>query len=119
MMHSPRLWPVIILLSAIAAGIVNFIAPDMAGRPLIVMWFLFVCPGMALVRFLCDDTPAVQWTLAIALSLTLDAIVAGVLLYAGKWSIGASLAVIMALSIVGAIAQLARPHFSFARSSSC
>ncbi len=114
-MCASRLWPVIILLSAIAAGIVNFITPVMVGRPLIVMWFLFVCPGMALVRFRRDDTSAVQWTLAIALSLTLDALVAGALLYAGKWSIGASLAIIMALSMVGAIVQLARSYFSFSR----
>lgn len=114
-MRSSRLWPAIILLSAIATGVVNFVTPGMVGRPLIVMWFLFVCPGMALLRFLHDNTPAVQWTLAIALSLTLDAIVAGTLLYAGKWSIGATLAIIMVLSMVGAIAQLARSYFSFSR----
>lgn len=114
-MRLSRLWPVIILLSAIAAGVANFIVPDMLGRPLIVMWFLFVCPGMALVRFLRDDMPAVQWTLAIALSLTLDAIVACALLYVGRWSIGASLIIIMALSMVGATAQFVRPYFSILR----
>ena len=80
------LWPAVILLSALAAGLVNFVIPDVVGRPIIVMWFLFVCPGMVLVRFLRLSEAIAEWTLAIALSLSIDAIVAGIQMYAGLWS---------------------------------
>ena len=63
------LWPAVILLSALAAGLVNFVIPGAVGRPIIVMWFLFVCPGMVLVRFFRLSEAVSEWTLAIALSL--------------------------------------------------
>ena len=67
------LWPIILMLSALAAGLVNVVFTDIAGRPLIVFWFLFICPGMVLVRFLRLKEPVAEWTLAIALSFAIDA----------------------------------------------
>jgi len=102
------LWPAVIILSALVAGLVNFVIPGAAGQPIIVMWFLFVCPGMVLVRFFRLSEPVSEWTLAIALSLAIDAIVAGIQMYAGLWSPQATLAILIGFCLVGAIAQIAQ-----------
>ncbi len=101
------LWPAVIILSALAAGLVNFVIPGAAGRPIIVMWFLFVCPGMVLVRFFRLSEPVAEWTLAIALSLAIDAIVAGMQMYAGLWSPAVTLAILIGFCLVGMIVQIA------------
>jgi len=101
------LWPAILILSAIVAGVVTFVFPDIAVRPIVVMWFLFVCPGMVVIRFLHLKEPVVEWTLALALSFSIDAIVAGIQLYAGMWSPSATLIILMSLCLGGAIVQIA------------
>jgi hypothetical protein len=102
-----HLWPIVIMLSALAAGLVNFVIPGAAGRPIIVMWFLFVCPGMVLVRFFRLGEPVAEWTLAVALSLAIDALVAGIQLYVGLWYPAATLEILIGFCLVGAIAQIA------------
>lgn len=101
------LWPTIIIsLSTVATGLVTFVNTDIAVRPFIVLWFLFVCPGMALVRFFRLEELVVEWILALALSFAVDAIVAGILLYAGRWSPTATLEILMGISLGGAIIQI-------------
>ncbi len=95
-----------------ATWIVNAVMPSMALRPLIVLWFLLVCPGMALVRFLRLREPIAEWTLAIAVSLVLDALVASVQLYAGRWSPILSLSILIELCAVGALVQLLFPRLA-------
>ncbi len=102
----PWLWQAIIILSTIAAALFTFLFPEAPLRPIVVMWFLFICPGMMLVRFLHLNEPVFEWVLALALSLALDAIVSGIVLYAGKWSPVAILSIIISLSLAGAITQL-------------
>ena len=104
------LWPAVIALSAIAVAAVTFGGGAPALRPAIALWFLAICPGMALVRLLDVGDTAAELTLAIALSLILDAIVAIVILYAGLWSPRAGLLVLIALSLAGAALQVARPR---------
>lgn len=99
------LWPMIILFSALAAGLVNFLFPNLIGRPIIVMWFLFICPGMMVIRFFQLKEPITEWTLAIALSIAIDGLVAGLQLYSGHWSPFATLGIIMAITSLGAIIQ--------------
>lgn len=103
----PWLWQAIIILSAFATALFAFLFPVTPLRPFIVMWFLFICPGMMLVRFLRLNEPVVEWVLALALSLALDAIVSGFVLYAEKWSPVAILVIILGLSLAGAFTQLA------------
>ena len=98
-------WPTIIILSALAAGLVNFLVPGMAGRPIIVAWFLFVCPGMMVIRFFRLKEPVTEWTLAIALSLAIDGLVVAIQLYSGHWSPPAALGIVMSICTIGAIAQ--------------
>ncbi len=100
----PWLWPAIIILSAIAAGLVTFVFTSTALRPMIVMWFLFVCPGMAVVGFFrLGDV--VKWTLAVALSFAIDGIVAGIVLYAGRWSPTGILGILIGLSLGAGLVQ--------------
>ena len=99
-------WPVVIILSALAASLVNFVFPDLVGRPIIVMWFLCVCPGMMLIRFFQLKEPVTEWTLAIALSLAIDAAVAGIQVYSGHWSPPITLVIITVICIIGVLIQM-------------
>ncbi len=104
---SNLLWTTIIICSVIAAGLVTFVFTDTIIRPVIVFWFLFVCPGMIVVRFLQIKQPVVEWTLALALSFAIDAIVASIQLYLGKWSPVGTLSILIGFCLVGVIVQLA------------
>jgi len=104
--ESNWLWPTIIIFSAVAAGLVYFVFTDTIVRPALVFWFLFVCPGMMVVRFLHLKELVVEWTIALALSFAIDALVAGIQLYAGKWSPTGTLSILMILGLCGAIVQL-------------
>jgi hypothetical protein len=106
------LWPTIIILSILATGLVSFVATDIAGRPLIVMWFLFICPGMALVWLLRPEEPMVKWTLAVALSFAIHGIVAGILMYTGQWSPTGTLEILMGISLAGVLMQVGCSHFN-------
>lgn len=108
----PWLWPVIIVLSALAAVLATVVVPDTPVGLIIVMWFVFVCPGMMLVRFLRLNEPVVEWVLALALSFAIDAIVAGILIYTGRWSPTGILAILIRFSVVGEIVQLVSAHLA-------
>lgn len=65
---------------------------------------------MTLVRFLRLSEPAVEWTLALTLSLSIDAIVAGIQLYAGLWSPTGTLDILICLCLGGSFVQIAIPR---------
>ncbi len=106
MMRALRIWPAVIICSTIAAAFVNFVDGSLAIRPIIIMWFLFVCPGMTLVRFLRLRSWVVEGMLALALSLSVDALLAGVQLYAGLWSPDVTLLILCCLCLGGAFIQV-------------
>lgn len=98
-------WPVIIVASALGTGLATF-RDAAAARPALSLWFLLICPGMAFVRLLRLNDAIAQLTLAVALSLALDTIVAVAMLYAGLWSPKGILSVVIALSLLGAALQI-------------
>jgi len=108
------IWPGVILGSAVASGLFFFLAIESPLRLIITLSFLLVCPGMAFVRLLRLDESYYEWTLAIALSISLDAIVACLLLYTGFWSITLGLSTLIIISLLGALLQLlwTRPTFT-------
>ncbi len=106
-------WPSIIILSAIGVSLVTFVFTGTVVRPALVMWFLIVCPGMAVVRFFRLKQVATEWMLAPALSLAIDACIAGILLYAGWWSPVRILGILIGFCLCSAIIQLIAMHFSF------
>ena len=99
------LWPATILLSAAAIGLIVFAGVAAPARPFVALWFLLMCPGMALVRLLRVNGLAIQLTLAIALSLVLDSLVAIVMIYTGTWAPAAGLMVLIGISVFGAVLQ--------------
>lgn len=111
-MRPAWLWPLTIIFSAGAAALFTFVIPGTAVRLFVDLWFLFVCPGMAVVRLFRLDNAAAEWMLAIALSFALDGIVAGLLLYINRWSPAATLVILLDFSLVGVIAQVFMDGFS-------
>ena len=105
---SNLLWSTIIILSAVAAGLVNTVFTHTAVRPAIVLWFLCVCPGMVLIRLLRLKELVVEWTLALALSFAVDALVAAIQLYTGRWSPSGTLNILIGFSFIIAIVQFTR-----------
>jgi hypothetical protein len=98
-------WSLTLILSIIAVGLVNFVFTNVIVRPVIVMWFLFVCPGMAVTRLLNLKEVIAEWALALALSFSIDAIIASILLYAGMWSPSGILVLLMAFCCCCVIGQ--------------
>lgn len=104
------LWLLIIIGSAIAVAGVTFI-PALANlstglRLCVSLWFLIICPGMAFVPLLRLSNAGDEWTLAIAISLALDTLVAEFMLYTERWSPPSILLILICLSLIGLILQL-------------
>jgi hypothetical protein len=98
-------WTVIIVFSGVIAGIFSQISTVPQARVAVVLWFLLVCPGLMVVRFFRLSEPVLECVLAVTLSLVIDTFVAGILLYAGLWSPGGAFAIILAITIGGALAR--------------
>lgn len=111
-MRATWLWPLIIMVSAGAAALCTYVLPGSAVRPFVDMWFLFVCPGMALVRLFRLNNTMSEWMLALALSFALDGIVAGLLLYANHWSPTTVLFILLNVSLLAVMAQVIMDYFA-------
>src|SRR5262245_14909782 len=98
-------WPAVIVLSGLAAAAVTLVNVVEPLRSILVFWFLLVCPGMAFVRLLRLGQPVAEWTLAVALSLAIDALVAGTMAFFKIWSPVGGLLVLVVLSLAVAIVQ--------------
>ncbi len=96
-------WTLILILSAVAAGLLTLLTNDGAVRVAVVLWFLLVCPGMTLVRFLHLSEPLLEWVLAITLSLAADTFAGGVLLYSSRWTPSGAFSILLALTLGGAL----------------
>jgi nucleoside recognition membrane protein YjiH len=77
-------------------------------RPALVLWFFLICPGMAVVRLLGLKDHLTELTLAVALSIALDLIVAETMVLSNLWSPGGALWTLVGVSIFGAALQLTR-----------
>jgi nucleoside recognition membrane protein YjiH len=99
-------WPRIIILSAAAAMLVMVSSVGSPLQPAVIFWFLLVCPGMAVTRLLRLKDGIVEITVAIALSIALDALVAEAMVLTAKWSPNWGLTVLAGLSVAGAVLQI-------------
>jgi len=95
-------WPILITLSALAAVWVVLAEVGPPLQPVILLWFLLVCPGLAFVRLLRLDDWFAQCTLAIAVSTALGVVLAEGMIYSHRWNPIGALLVLAALSIIGA-----------------
>jgi hypothetical protein len=99
-------WPLVILISTGASWLFYASGNEGGVRAAVLLWFLFVCPGLAVVGLLGIAEPITKWTIVIALSIALDLVVTVTMLYANLWSIPAGLALLGLFAASGAIAQL-------------
>ena len=98
----PR-WSVIALTSAALAVALAVAQVHSPLRVLVILWFVLVCPGMTIVRRLRITDPAAELTLALGLSVALATAVASIGLYSGLWSPGATLGVLVVITVVAAV----------------
>jgi hypothetical protein len=115
-MTSRRLGAPVVLLVSTAAAVGGLATHGASpARTLLVVCFLAIAPGLALVGLLRLSDPWLGAALVPALSLSIDAIVGGVLSYAGLWSPAAALLILVALSVIGAVGQDLLPRARPAR----
>jgi uncharacterized membrane protein len=100
------LWPAVLLLSTGAICALTFANVQSPLRGALALWFLLICPGLALVRLLRIGGILIEWMLTITVSIALDTGVATVMVYAGQWSPNRGLAVLAVITVAGAVLQL-------------
>jgi hypothetical protein len=76
-------------------------------RTVLVVWFLAVCPGLAVIGLLRLADPWIQAAATTALSFAIDMLVAAVLSYADLWSPTSAVVILALVSVGGAVAQIA------------
>jgi hypothetical protein len=101
-------WSVIISFSALGAALAVALDWPAPLRPALIIWFVAICPGMAIIRLLRLDSLLVELTLAIALSLALAGLIASALVYAGLWSPNLVLELLVVTAVGGLILGLRR-----------
>ena len=71
-------------------------------RTLIVIVFLGACPGLALLRLAGDFDRLALATIAVALSIAIDMLLALLLTYSGLWSPSAALGALLIIVVAAA-----------------
>lgn len=106
----PLLWALTSV--AAAAVVVSLLLADVppAVRAPAVLAFVFVFPGLALVRPLAvSDDRLTELTLGVALSVAISVLVPTGLLYLGLWSPKGALAVLVAITLGGVALEVSHP----------
>lgn len=103
-----RIWPY--LITALAAGAAALVILDVTTviRPAVVLAFLLVCPGMALIRLLRVGEPLPELLLAIVVSLALAAVLATISIYAGVWNPPLVFGLIAVITLAAVVADAIR-----------
>lgn len=107
MIRSNWFWPLVITVSLVATSLLAFTGSESPIRPVVVIWFMLLCPGMAYVRLLKLREPLTELTFGVALSIAINTIVAAMMLYAGVWSPSLSLVVVVIITGCGVVLQVA------------
>jgi hypothetical protein len=105
-MTRDRRLPVLAIGLAVAAGAVTLWEAPEPWRPAVVLVFLAIGPGMALVGLLGLDDPLEEVLLVVGASLVLDLLVAEALVLSSAWSAEACTQLLMTVAIGGAIAHI-------------
>lgn len=93
---------------AAVAGVLGEVGAPV--QPVLVLWFVLLCPGMAIVGLVRPSSLLFALTLSIAVSCALAVAVAQALLFAGAWSPVSGLIILAALTTIGAGADLRADH---------
>jgi len=81
------------------------VSPDV--RAPIVIGFVLVCPGLAIVRLVGIRPATAQLAVGVALSVALAILVPAALLYARAWSPRSALAILVAITISASAVEVA------------
>ncbi len=102
------IWPAIIIISSILYMLFNLFGGQSQSpvRAFIAFWFMLICPGMAFVRLFHIRGWVFEWTLAVALSITLGTLVTEIAVVNQLWSPGLDAFILAALAIYGAVVQV-------------
>ena len=100
------LWPLGLLFSTDLTVIAISLNLQSPIREILAFWFLLVCPGMAFIRLFNFREIIVEWTLAIALSITINTLISEILVLNHIWSIGLATFLVAAFCITGSILQI-------------
>jgi hypothetical protein len=106
-MSHPLRWPACIVASALLLAVLVASGTEGPLRLGVTLWFLLVCTGMAFVPLWRITSLSTELLVGLAASVALDAIVATVLLLAGRLSASSGLAALTAVCLVGCGAQAA------------
>jgi hypothetical protein len=104
-MRRARVRPLLVLLSTAVANLALVADVGNLVRPLVVLWFLLICPGIVVVGLLSIDDWIAELVLAVALSLAAETLLALAMLYSGMWAPPTAMAVLSAVTIAGASIQ--------------
>ena len=108
--RSALAWTIVSNAWAAAAALVVVLDADPLYRAPVLLTFVLVCPGLAIVRLLDIPDMLAQLSLAVGLSLALAVLVPAILLYAGAWSpLGALIILIAITELAGILQFLVRP----------
>jgi hypothetical protein len=107
---SARPWwrPALVVGLSFAALIVPRVAAAPGVRVVVLLVFLVLGPGLALVGLLDIPDGWRELSLVIGVSLALDVVVVGVLTYAGDSTAGDGLALLVGIAFAGAAVQFVR-----------
>lgn len=97
--------------AVVAASVLALVGVVAAGagaplRPLVAIWFLLVCPGLALAPLIRIADAWDELAVALPLSVALDIVVASAFMYAGAWSPPLIVTVLALISLAGAGLQV-------------
>jgi hypothetical protein len=102
----PVLVPALLIVWVAAASVFVLLDLQSVYRPLVTLSFLLLAPGLAVVRLLRLPDHLLEWSLAIALSLAIGAIVATLFIYVHAWSLQLILLVLACLTFFCAVIDL-------------
>ncbi len=98
-------WPFVLLLSTILVGVTQMLYVPVI-TPLVMSWFFFVCPGIAIVGLLPVKQISIQVSLVFALSMAVNTLLAEFMAFTHFWSPTSALLLIAGISLGGAILQV-------------
>lgn len=99
-------WPVVCTALGLLAVVLVLVGAGPVLRVPVVLTFLLVCPGLAITRFLRISDTATQWSVAVALSISLDGIVTLVQAYTGTWSPTGAMIVLTAITLAAVAVEV-------------
>jgi uncharacterized membrane protein len=100
------IWPILIVISAILAGLLASSSFQAPVRLLFTLWFLLVCPGMAFARLFKFKEKLAEWVLAIGISIAIDVILSEIAVLDQWWSLQRMVDILVALCFTGAMLQV-------------